>query len=397
MSHQVFNMADNYHHGVRVTEISNGTRTLRTVSTAVIGVVCTAFDADEAAFPLDTPVLITDVTGAIGKAGKEGTLSKTLKGIADQASPFVVVVRVNAGKDAAETTANVIGTTTQDGRKTGLQALLVAQSQLGIKPRIIGCPLLDTPNVAAAIATVCQKLRAFGYIAAHNCTNITEAGAYRQTFGARELMVIYGDFTGFDTATRQASELPAVARALGLRAALDQTQGWHKTLSNVAVNGVTGLSKQVSWDLQTPNTDAGYLNAHDITTLINQNGFRFWGSRTCDADGLFPFENYTRSAQIIADTVADAHLWAVDKPMTPSLVKDIVEGINANLREWVANGYLLGGQAWYDETLNGKDALKVGKLRISYDYTPVPPLEDLGFQQHITDSYLIDFASRVNG
>lgn len=389
-------MADNYHHGVRVTEVSNGTRTLRTISTSVIGVVCTAFDADEAQFPIDTPVLITDVAAAIGKSGKEGTLSKTLRGIADQASPIVIVVRVNAGKDEAETTANVIGTTTPDGRKTGLQALLVAQSQVGVKPRIIGCPLLDTPDVAAAVATVCQKLRAFGYVSTHGCNTITEASAYRQKFGARELMVIHGDFTGFDPATRQSSELPAVARALGLRAELDQSLGWHKTLSNVPVNGVTGVSKQVSWDLQSPNTDAGYLNAHDVTTLINQSGFRFWGSRTCDADGLFPFENYTRSAQIIADTVADAHLWAIDKPMTPSLVKDIVEGINAKLREWVANGYLLGGKAWYDETLNDKDTLKAGKLRISYDYTPVPPLEDLGFQQHITDSYLIDFASRIN-
>ncbi|MBW9013687.1 hypothetical protein KZA95_23060, partial [Escherichia coli] len=29
----------------------------------------------------------------------------------------------------------------------------------------------------------------------------------------------------------------ATARALGLRAKIDQEQGWHKTLSNVGVNG----------------------------------------------------------------------------------------------------------------------------------------------------------------
>jgi len=50
-------MATNgYHHGVRVIEINGGTRPIRTVSTAVIGVVCTGEDADKDAFPLDRPV-----------------------------------------------------------------------------------------------------------------------------------------------------------------------------------------------------------------------------------------------------------------------------------------------------------------------------------------------------
>ena len=34
-------------------------------------------------------------------------------------------------------------------------------------------------------------------------------------------------------------------------------------------------------------------------------------------------------------------------------------------------------------------------LAIDYDYTPVPPLENLRFQQRITDRYLADFASRI--
>jgi len=61
-------MAD-YHHGVRVVEINDGTRVISTVSTAIIGMVCTAEDADATVFPLNTPVLITDVLAASGKAG----------------------------------------------------------------------------------------------------------------------------------------------------------------------------------------------------------------------------------------------------------------------------------------------------------------------------------------
>ena len=32
---------------------------------------------------------------------------------------------------------------------------------------------------------------------------------------------------------------------------------------------------------------------------------------------------------------------------------------------------------------------------LDYDYTPVPPLEDLSFRQRITDRYFADFALRV--
>ena len=164
------------------------------------------------------------------------------------------------------------------------------------------------------------------------------------------------------------------------------------------MNNVTGISRSVFWDLQNPATDAGYLNALDVTTLINHNGFRFWGSRTCAGpDSLFPFENYTRTAQVLADTIAEAHMWPGDAPMHPSLIRDIIEGINRKFADLKARGYIIDGQAWYDEEVNGVDNLKSGKLTIDYDYTPVPPLENLNFQQRITDTYLIDFASRING
>ncbi len=46
--------------------------------------------------------------------------------------------------------------------------------------------------------------------------------------------------------------------------------------------------------------------------------------------------------------------------------------------------------------MNDKDSLKAGKLTIDYDYTPVPPLENLMLRQRITDQYLLDFSSQVS-
>lgn len=389
-------MADSYHHGVRVQELNDGTRTIRTIDTSIIGLVATAADANAAAFPFDTPVLVTNVQAALAKAGTKGTLAASLDAISDQANAACVIVRVEEADSEAQQNSAVIGTTTAAGKYTGMKALLAAQTQLQIKPRILGCPGLDTPAVTAELASVAAKLRAFAYASANHLDTKEEAAAYRASFGARELMLLWPDFMAWNSTTSASESSWAVARALGLRAKLDNEVGWHKTISNINVAGVTGIDRDVYWDLQESSTDANYLNAHDVTTLVCRNGYRFWGSRTCSDDPLFAFESATRTAQVLADTLAEAHMWAVDKPLHPSLVKDILEGVNAKFRNLKAQGYLIDGSAWYDESVNDKDTLKAGKLAIDYDYTPVPPLEDLSFRQRITDSYLVDFAARVN-
>lgn len=389
--------ADQYHHGVRVLEVNDGTRPIQTVSTAVIGMVCTAKDADASVFPLDTPVLLTNIQGKIGSAGTKGTLGPALQAIADQTNPATIVVRVAEGTTAAETTSNIIGTTTATGQYTGMKALLTASAKLTVTPRILGVPGLDTKEVTTALISVAQQLRGFVYASANGAKTKAAALTYRDSFSARELMLIWPDFTGWDTTTNTTVSASTIACAMGLRAKIDNDIGWHKTLSNVGVNGVTGISADVYWSLQSTGTDADLLNEKCVTTLIRKDGFKFWGSRTCSDDPLFAFENYTRTAQILADTMAEAHMWAVDGPLTPQLAKDIVEGVQAKLRGLKTQGYLIDGDCWFDESHNPVEELKAGKMMIDYDYTPVPPLESLGFTQRITDRYLMNFGQSVNG
>ncbi len=347
------------------------------------------------------PVLLTNPAGSVGKAGTGGTLAGALAAISKQARAMTVVVRVAEGANAAETTANVIGTTTSAGQRTGLQALLAAEGQLGVKPRIIGAPGLDTKAVAGELASVAQQLRAFAYVSARAATGgyaakKEEAVAYRGEFGQREVMVVWPNFLAWDGAAGDAVEVPATAYALGLRAKLDQEIGWHKSISNAVVNGVQGISRDVFFDLQSPASDAGYLNAKEVTTLVRRDGYRFWGSRTCEAQGgKFAFEPYTRTAQVLADTIAEAHFTFIDKPMHPSLVRDMLGYINSRFRDLVNGGYLIGATASFDPDLNAKEDLAAGRLQISYDYTPVPPLENLVFNQSITDTYLAEFAQAI--
>jgi phage tail sheath protein FI len=385
-----------FKHGITIAEITSGARTLTAISTAIIGLVATADDADPVTFPLDTPALITDIETAIGKAGKEGTLAIALRAIADQTRPVMVVVRVAEGDTPAAVASNTIGITLPNGRRTGMQALLDAKDILGIKPKILGTPGLESQAVTTALAVVAQKLRGFGYARAIG-TTVPELTAYRALFAARELMLLAPDFIAFDPVAEANVTSYAAARAMGLRALIDEQVGPHKTLSNTAVAGVLGVTQPMRWDIEDQSTDAALLNAAEVTAVVRTDaGFRFWGNRTAAESGSpFAFEGTVRVAQLLTDTIVHGMLWAIDKPLTPSLAKDIIETVNGLFRGLKAAGVILGATAWFDEANNDIAGLRAGKLRIDFDYTVPPPLEDLGFNQHITDSYFADFSAQL--
>jgi hypothetical protein len=389
-----------FQHGISVTEVASAARSLAIVATGVIGLVATGPAADAAAFPLNTRVKIapSGILDAIAKAGATGTLKAALLAIATHVRTPIVMVRVAPGVAAGEVTeeeatdANVIA---------GIQLLRGAEAQLGLKPRILGAPGLDTEDVADELATVARDLRAFAYARCHGA-DTAERIAYRNSFEDRELMLLYPDFLVESGTDIVAS--PSVAHAMGLRARIDQEQGWHKTLSNVPVAGVVGMTEDVGFDFQSVDTEANQLNEAGITTIVAINGsLRFWGNRTCadpasDVGKDFVFESATRTAQILADTCALGMIWAIDKPLTPGLARDIIEQINELFRKLARPGSaqrILGAEAWFDADANPIENLKAGKLLIRYKYTPVPPLENLLLRQEITDEYLGDFAELV--
>ncbi|MCW2383359.1 phage tail sheath protein FI [Sphingobium sp. B2D3B] len=385
-----------FKHGITITEIDTGARTISAVATSVIGLVAIASDANATTFPLDKPVLITDLADAISKAGTNGTLASSLRAISSIVSTPVVVVRVEEGGDAAETASNVIGGDVA-GEKTGMQALLAARAQTRAQPKILIAPGLETQAVTKALAVVAKKLRAFAYARVVGDT-VAEAGLYRANFDERELMLITPDWLVWDTATSANVTGHAAAYAGAMRALIDQQYGPQKTLSNVPVPGVLGITKDFYWDIENMASDVGVLNQAHVTSLIRTDaGYRFWGNRTCAADtSLYKYESTVRVAQLLTDTIAQGMLWAVDKPLTPSLTRDIIETINGFFRQLKAQGVVLGANAWFDSTLNSVESLKAGKLRIDYDYTVPPPLEDLGFNQRITDKYLADFSAALS-
>lgn len=190
---------------------------------------------------------------------------------------------------------------------------------------------------------------------------------------------------------------PIIATALALRALIDETNpaAFTKSISNVAISTVDGISYPRTWDLEDPDTEVGFLNSHQVTSVIQHEGFRFWGNRTCSDDPRFAFETTTRTAQFLLDTIITGCFPYVDKPLTPILARDIIDSINAKLRQCVAKGWLIGASCWYNDAINSPSDLSQGFMYIDYDYTPVPTLENLFLNQRITDRYLVDFSKLI--
>ena len=190
---------------------------------------------------------------------------------------------------------------------------------------------------------------------------------------------------------------PTIATALALRALIDETNpvSFTKSISNVAIASVDGIVYPRTWDIEDPDTEVGYLNSHEVTSLIQHEGFRFWGNRTTSDDPRFAFETVTRTAQFLLDTIIEGCFPFIDKPLTPIWVRDIIDSINAKLRVFVAKGWLIGASCWYNEEWNNTADLAQGLLYIDYDYTPVPTLENLFLNQRITDRYLVDFSKLI--
>lgn len=398
-------MADTYLHGVEVIDIDDGVRPIRTLSSSVIGLVGTAPDADVQRFPLNTPVLVTSLTQAAA-LGKTGTLMAAIDDIYDQASAVIVLVRVEASSDDMQSFANVIGGVDETtGHYQGLQALRSAKSLLGVQPRILIAPgfthqrpvdpdddqrQLANPVVAELIG-IAQRLRAVIIADAPN-THDADAIAYRQDWGSQRVYVI-DPFVKVLSGTQIVSR-PASARVAGLIAKTDQDKGFWFSPSNQNINGILGAHRAVDFALGDATSRANLLNANEVATIIYEDGYRLWGNRTCSSDPKWAFLSVVRTADMINDSLLRAHLWAVDRNITKTYVEEVIEGVNAYLRQLKAQGAILGGRCWADPELNSPMAIADGKVYFDFDFTPPFPAEHITFRSHLVNNYMVEILAK---
>lgn len=127
-------MADlSYYHGVQVLESPDAPSLLRIRNQGATYFNGTAPDADAAAFPLNTPTLVTSLAAA-SALGADGTLLTDLTSYFGEGGSVAIVNRVEDNETPATLQANLIGDATA---RTGIYGALKCKS-LGLPaPRVI--------------------------------------------------------------------------------------------------------------------------------------------------------------------------------------------------------------------------------------------------------------------
>ncbi|WP_425641396.1 phage tail sheath subtilisin-like domain-containing protein [Marinomonas gallaica] len=393
-------------HGVEVNEISNGLRPIEQVSSSIIGIVGTAPGADPMAFPLNTPVLVAgsryeaaklDVTED-GTGG--GTLPPALDGIFDQIGATVVVIRVQEEIIENDTLTNVIGGTDADtGQYLGIQALLSSKSVNGKVPRILCAPGFThqkpvdgdgnpsaNPVVAELIA-IAERMSAI-IVADGPNTNDDAAVQYGADFGSERVYVIDPWVKVFKAGETVIE--PASARVAGVIAKTDYNIGFHQSPSNQPINGIIGTARAIDFELGDENSRANLLNEQKIATIIYEDGYRLWGNLSLSGDPKWKYLCVRRTADVINDATKQSHFWAIDRGITTTLVSDVVEGINAELRAMKNRGQIIGGSCWANADLNTPESIQSGRLYIDYDFTPPYPNERMTFRSMLVNGYAVE-------
>jgi uncharacterized protein len=127
-------------HGVETVTVDSGPRPIQTVRSSVIGLIGTAPEANDVAFPLDHPVLVNRRQAA-ALIGKSGTLPRAIDGIFDQGGALITLVRVEEVDGENAQLAKIIGgVDAATGAFTGIYAFRAAESETGVAPMIFVAP-----------------------------------------------------------------------------------------------------------------------------------------------------------------------------------------------------------------------------------------------------------------
>lgn len=397
-------------HGVEVVEIDSGPRPIRTVRSAVIGLIGTAPDANEDRFPLNMPVLISGRRSDSAGIGTTGTLPGAIDDIFDQTGPLIVVVRVEGepddGGEGDEGDEGEGGEETEDendfpfslplpsgiddatGQYLGIAAFLAAESEVHVAPRILIAPGFSQSlaNINELLS-VAERLRAVVIADGPNLNDI-QAIDFRQNFGSSRLYIVDPWVRVLDNINGVEVIRPASARIAGLIAKSDDERGFWWSPSNREINGILGTARSVDFALGDKNSSANILNENEVATIIQKTGYRLWGNRTCSADPKWAFLSVRRTADMINESLLRAHMWAVDRNISRTYLEDVLEGVNAYLRQLRTQGAIINGRAWADPERNTPDQISQGNVTIDFDFTPPFPAEHITFRSHLVNDYL---------
>ncbi|WP_024674071.1 phage tail sheath family protein [Pseudomonas syringae] len=379
-----------FFHGVTVTNVDTGARTISLPTSSIIGLVDTFTEAPAYSAKVDDLVLITSEREAIAAFGPDSAITKACQAIYVRAKAVIVACGVAKLDDAALQTSAIIGGVKADGTRSGLQALLDGKSRFNAQPRLLIAPLhSSTLAVGTAMTALADKLRALPILDGPNTTD-EAVMAYAENFGGKRSFMVDPGVQYWDTTANKTVDAPGSAWVAGLFAWTDAEYGFWASPSNKEFAGITGTTRPIEFLDGDETCRANLLNNANIATIIRDDGYRLWGNRTLSTDPKWAFVTRVRTMDIVMDAILYGHKWAVDRSITATYVKDVTEGLQAFMRDLKNQGAIINFEVFADTELNTASQLEEGKVYWNIRFTDVPPAENPNFRVEVTNQWLTE-------
>ena len=399
-------MPASFLHGVETIEIQKGARTIKTVKTAIVGLVGTAPISSVAAEyrTINEPTLILNEIDAVKYFGEQTsgyTIPQALQSIFDQGAGVVIVINVfdpAKHQSISDVTIGDIngGVDALTGKRTGMKAFENCYSLFGYFPKTIIAPVFcEETAVVAQMKAICDKIRAIGLVDAPIGTTVQEAitgrgpeGTINFNSSSDRVILCYPHLKVYDSESNSNILQPYSQRLAGVIAAKDVNKGYHWSPSNTEINGIVGVEKQLTSMINDPTSEVNTLNEAGIVTVFNSygSGFRTWGNRSA----AFPasthptnFINVRRTADILHESVEYSMLQFIDFPIDNGLIDSISESVNAFIRTLIGRGALIDGKCYYNPDKNPVTEIANGHLLFDVEFMPPTPAERITFESFI--------------
>ena len=379
-----------FFHGVTVTNVDTGARSIALPSSSIIGLVDTFTEGPDTTAKANDLVLITSEREAVATFGQNSAITKACRAIYTRAKAVIVACGVAQVDNAPEQTSAIIGGQLASGKRTGLQALLDGKSRFNAQPRLLIAPKhSSTQAVGTAMVALADKLRGIAIIDGPNTTD-EAAIAYAGEFGAKRAYMVDPGVQMWDTDASATINAPSSAWVAGLFAWTDKEYGFWASPSNKEFVGITGTTRPIEFLDGDDTCRANLLNNANVTTIIRDDGYRLWGNRTLSSDPKWAFVTRVRTMDIVMDAILYGHKWAVDRSITATYVNDVTEGLQAFMRDLKNQGAIINFEVFADETLNTASQLEQGKVYWNIRFTDVPPAENPNFRVEVTNQWLTE-------
>jgi uncharacterized protein len=299
--------------------------------------------------------------------------------------------------NAAQIIGTVDGTT---AARTGMKAFDLSFANFGFNPRIFIAPdYSHLATVKAEMITYAEKYRGFalidsvaGWTRAQAIADRGPAGTIFNT-SSYSAALLYPRLKAYDPATDADVVVPFSAYFAGVWTSTINSEGYWVSPSNKEIKGITGVERKLTSSYTDAQTDVQILNENGIVSLINSfgTGIRTYGNRSAAFPVNTDPENFLAvrmTAGVLYDSVEQAMVQFIDRPINNALIDAITETVNGFIRTLVSRGALIDGECTYDPAKNSPTQIAGGQLVFDLAFMPPVPGERITFEAFIDINFL---------